>query len=178
MKIGVISDTHGYMHPKTFSFFEKCAEIWHAGDIGDPDILDELNLIAPVRAVWGNMDDWDIRDVTKESIVFPCEEHKVAMMHIAEKRFYSRVEGELFPKTGSNIYYTDKALEIIQKEKPTIFIGGHSHLLKVVYDKFNQLLFINPGSAARHGHHSRLTFLRFDIEKKEIKNLEIYDEPR
>ncbi len=178
MKIGVISDTHGYVHPKVFSFFEDCAEIWHAGDIGDTNVLDELKLIAPVRAVWGNMDDWDVRDITSESLVFRCEEHKVAMMHIAEKRFYNSYEGELYPRTGTHLYYTDKATEIILREKPTIFIGGHSHLLKIMNDPKNQLLFINPGSAARYGHHQRLTFLRFNIVGKKIRDLEIYDEPR
>lgn len=178
MKIGVISDTHGYIHPKVFSFFENCAEIWHAGDIGSTDVLDELNLIAPVRAVWGNMDDWDVRDVTTESLIFPCEAHRVAIMHIAEKRFYTSHDGELYPRRGNHLYYTDKAMGIIKDEKPTIFIGGHSHLLKIMNDSSHQLLFINPGSAARYGHHSRLTFLRFNIEGEKISALEIYDEPR
>lgn len=177
MKIGILSDTHGYLHPHIFQFFEGCAEIWHAGDIGHSDLLDELSLIAPTRAVWGNMDDWDTRSHTSEKLIFTCEEHKVGMMHIAEKRFYARHEGELIPRIGG-LSYTEEAQQLILQEHPTLFIGGHSHLLKVIYDHQHQLLFINPGSAGRTGHHSRLTFLRLDIEGKEIKNLEVYDEPR
>ena len=100
MKIGIISDTHGYVHPKLFEFFKPCDEIWHAGDIGREEVLDELNLIAPVRAVYGNCDDWDIRSRTTESLVFPCEQHKVAMMHIV----------------GNGNYYSTPALKLIQAE--------------------------------------------------------------
>lgn len=162
MKIGIISDTHGYVHPKVFEFFKDCAEIWHAGDIGRMEVLDELNLIAPVRAVFGNCDDWDIRSQTTETAVFNCEEHKVAMMHIG----------------GNGNYYPYPAVQLIEKEKPTIFIAGHSHFLKVMHDTRHNLLFINPGSASRFGHHVRLTFLRLDINGKELSNLEIYDEEK
>lgn len=162
MKIGIVSDTHGYVHPELFTFFEKCDEIWHAGDIGNTDILDDLKLIAPVRAVFGNCDDWDVREQTTESLVFQCEEHKVALMHIV----------------GNGNYYTTPAMNIILQEKPTIFVAGHSHILKVVKDQKYGHWFINPGSASRFGHHTRLTFMRLDIEGKELKNLEIFDEPK
>ena len=162
MKIGIISDTHGYVHPKLFEFFKPCDEIWHAGDIGREEVLDELNLIAPVRAVYGNCDDWDIRSRTTESLVFPCEQHKVAMMHIV----------------GNGNYYSTPALKLIQAEHPTIFVAGHSHILKVMHDPPHNLLFINPGSASRFGHHMRLTFLRLDINGKDLSHLEIYDEEK
>ncbi len=162
MKIGVLSDTHGYLHPDSFKFFEKCDEIWHAGDIGNLDIIDELQCIAPVRAVYGNCDDWNVREKCPESLVFECEKHKIALMHIV----------------GNGNYYQEKALQIIQNEHPTIFIAGHSHILKVMHDTNHQLLFMNPGAAGRYGQHIRLTFLRFEIVGNEVKNLEIYDEPK
>lgn len=162
MKIGIISDTHGYLHPEVYSFFEKCDEIWHAGDIGNTDVLDDLMQIAPVRAVYGNCDDWDVRAHTYESLVFPCEGHKVAMMHIV----------------GNGNYYYEGALELIKKESPTIFVAGHSHILKVMRDQRHNLMFINPGSASRFGHHVRLTFLRLEIVGTELKNLQVYDEPK
>ena len=162
MKVGIISDTHGYIHPELASFFEKCDEIWHAGDIGRIEVLEELQLIAPVKAVFGNCDDWDIRAHTTESLVFPCEGHKVAIMHIV----------------GNGNFYSTPAMQLIQQEKPTIFIAGHSHILKVMNDQRNHLMFINPGSASRFGHHTRLTFMRMDINGTELSNLEIYDEPK
>ncbi len=162
MTIGILSDTHGYLHPNIFSFFEKCDEIWHAGDIGNSEILDQLELIAPVKAVFGNCDDWSVRSQIPEFMVFPCQEHKIALMHIV----------------GSPGFYYSKSIEIIKKEKPTVFIAGHSHILKVMNDTKNNLLFINPGSAGRYGIHNRLTFLRFKISGKIISDLEIYDEPK
>ena len=161
-RIGILSDTHGYLHPNAFELFEKCDEIWHAGDIGDSDILTVLRTIAPVRAVWGNCDGWDIRGETSHSLVFNCEEHKVAMMHIV----------------GKPGYYEPRAMEIIKNEKPTIFVAGHSHILRVMQDKENNLLFINPGAAGRYGIHTRLTFLRLTIDGQRLSDLEIYDEPK
>jgi len=162
MKIGIISDTHGYFHPELCSFFEKCDEIWHAGDIGSTDVLEELNRIAPARAVYGNCDDWDIIDKVPESLVFPCEGHKVALMHIV----------------GNGNHYSTPALKLIETEKPTIFVAGHSHILKVANDPKHNLLFINPGSASRYGHHLRLTFIRLEINGTEISNVEVFDEPK
>ena len=162
MTIGILSDTHGYLHPKIFSFFEKCDEIWHAGDIGNGEIIDQLELIAPLRAVFGNCDDWSVRSLIPEFLIFPCQEHKIALMHIV----------------GSPGKYYPKATEIINNEKPTVLVAGHSHILKVMNDSKNNLLFINPGSAGKYGIHNRLTFLRFQINGKIINNLEIYDEPK
>ena len=161
-KIGILSDTHGWLHPQAFTFFKECNEIWHAGDICDIDIIDQLAMIAPVRAVFGNCDDWAIRSCTSEYWVFPCEEHKVALMHI----------------TGYPSRYEIKTKEIIMREKPTIFVGGHSHILKVMPDKKNNLLFINPGAAGHSGIHTHITMIRFEINGKEITNLEVFDEPR
>ncbi|MEG1556281.1 MAG: metallophosphoesterase family protein [Bacteroidales bacterium] len=162
MKIGILSDTHCYLHPNVYSFFKECDEIWHAGDIGNSSILDELALIAPTRAVYGNCDDWDIRSLTSEYKIFNLEEHKIALMHIV----------------GKPGKYEPLALKIIHEEKPTIFVAGHSHILRVMQDEKNNLLFINPGAAGKYGIHTRITFLRFDMKGKQLSNLEVYDEPK
>ena len=158
MKIGVLSDSHGYLHPDAYSFFEGCDEIWHAGDIMDDSILDELRVIAPtVRAVYGNCDDWDIRREINEYEVFTCEKHKVALMHIV----------------GSPGRYQPRALEIIREEKPTIFVAGHSHILKIMFDKYHNLLFINPGAAGQQGWQKDRTLVRLTIDGKTFKDLEV-----
>lgn len=163
MKIGVLSDTHGYLHPEAYSFFNNCDEIWHAGDIMDASILDELRLISPcVRAVYGNCDGWDIRRELSESLVFTCEGHKVALMHIV----------------GTPGKYQPEALHIIRTEHPTIFVAGHSHILKIMQDKTHNLLYLNPGAAGRYGWHTRLTMVRLQINGQNLSNLEIYDEPK
>ncbi|MCR4966106.1 MAG: YfcE family phosphodiesterase [Bacteroidales bacterium] len=162
-KIGILSDTHGYLHPDAFEFFKDCDEIWHAGDIMDDFILDELAAIAPtVRAVYGNCDDWDIRREIPENQIFTCEEHTVAIRHIV----------------GYPGKYQPEALRLIKEAKPTIFVAGHSHILKVMFDKTHNLLFINPGAAGRYGIHTRLTMLRLQINGKDITNLELFDEPK
>jgi len=161
-KIGVLSDTHGWLHPQSFTFFKGCDEIWLAGDICDMEVIDQLSLIAPVKAVFGNCDDWNIRSHTSEYLVFPCEKHKVALMHI----------------TGYPGRYEFKTKEIIAHEKPTIFVGGHSHILKVMHDPKNNLLFINPGAAGRRGIHTHITMLRFEIDGKKIGNMDVFDEIR
>lgn len=162
-KIGILSDTHGYLHPNAFEFFKECDEIWHAGDIVDDFILDELQAIAPVvRAVYGNCDDWDIRREIPETQVFQCENHRVAIKHIVGH------PGKYFPE----------GLQLIQEVKPTLLVAGHSHILKVMYDKKNNLMFINPGAAGRYGFHTRLTMMRLKIDGDNISDLEIYDEPK
>ncbi len=162
-KIGILSDTHAYLHPDAFEFFKECDEIWHAGDIMDDFILDELAAIAPtVRAVYGNCDDWDIRREIPENQVFQCEQHTVAIRHIV----------------GYPGKYDPRALELIRQAKPTILVAGHSHILKVMFDKQHNLLFINPGAAGRYGFHTHLTMLRLKIDGERIFDLEIYDEPK
>ncbi len=162
-KIGILSDTHGYLHPNAFEFFKECDEIWHAGDIVDDFILDELQAIAPVvRAVYGNCDDWDIRREIPENQIFTCENHKVVIRHIV----------------GYPGRYYPEALQLIAEEKPTLFVAGHSHILKVMNDEKHNLLFINPGAAGHYGIHTRLTMLRLKIDGEKIFDLEIYDEPK
>ncbi|MDR3047649.1 MAG: metallophosphatase family protein [Bacteroidales bacterium] len=161
-KIGILSDTHGYVHPKVFDFFEKCDQIWHAGDIGSIHVLDELTLIAPVKAVYGNCDSWDVRAVIQEHLLFNCEKYLVSLMHI----------------TGYPNHYEHITKKIIQLHQPTIIVGGHSHILRVMQDKANKLLFVNPGAAGKNGFHTHITFLRFEIAEERMFNLEVFDEPR
>ncbi len=161
-RIGILSDTHGWLNPKVFDFFKHCDEIWHAGDIGSTDIIDELNLIAPVKAVLGNCDDWDVRRITSEIMIFPCEEHKVMLKHIV----------------GYPGKYDYSVPSIIGEERPTILVAGHSHILKVMQDQKNKLLFINPGAAGKYGIHTHITFIRFEISGSHISNMEIFDEVR
>ena len=125
-------------------------------------LLMEMSAEENVHLVCGNCDDWEVREHTTESLVFNCEQHKVAIMHIV----------------GNGNYYSTPALQLIEKEHPTIFIAGHSHILKVMNDQKHHLMFMNPGSASRFGHHTRLTFMRMDITGNQLSNLEIYDEPK
>lgn len=158
-RIGLISDTHTYLHPKIFDFFKDCNQIWHAGDIGSIEVIDNLKKFKELHAVYGNIDDYKIREIFKENLIFNCENVKVYITHIG----------------GYPGNYSFTAKEIIKNEKPDLFISGHSHILKVIYDKKNQLLHINPGAAGKSGFHHVITFLRFIIDGKEIKDLEIME---
>ncbi len=159
MRIGLLSDTHGFVHPNLHGFFKPCSEIWHCGDIGSLDVTDELSLIAPVKAVHGNIDDWKVSTRFPEFNIFFCEGVKVMLTHI----------GGYPPKYYPNI------LKILDQEKPTLFAVGHSHILKVMYDEKHQLLHMNPGASGKQGMHQVITALRFTIDGKEIKDLEVLE---
>lgn len=161
-RIGVLSDTHGYIHPELFNFFAQCDEIWHCGDMLSDEIIYALETIAPVRAVYGNCDGWDVRGNIPEKQIFTCEKHKVVMMHIV----------------GHPGKYDSKALQVIKEEKPSMLIAGHSHILRVIRDSRYNLLFINPGAAGKYGIHQMLTFVRFDVDGKDINNFEIFQEEK
>ena len=143
-------------------FFKECDEIWHAGDIGTPEVAEKLGELKPLRAVFGNIDGADLRITFPEVQIFQCEEVKVLMMHIG----------------GYPGRYTPAARKLIESEKPELFISGHSHILKVMPDKKHKLLHINPGAAGRQGLHQSVTLIRFTIAGKEIRDLEVYDQPR
>ena len=162
IKIGLLSDTHSFLHSKIFEFFKDCDEIWHAGDIGDLKTINSLIDFKPVRAVFGNIDNHFVRHSFSEVLAFTCEEVKVLMMHIG----------------GYPARYSKKACELIKHEKPGLFISGHSHILKIMYDQQNQLLHINPGAAGKNGLHKVITMVRFVIDKKEIKDMEVIELPR
>ena len=158
-QIGLLSDTHNFLHPELFKFFKNCDEIWHAGDFGNINIADKFNNFKPVRAVYGNIDGKDIRIVYPREQIFFCENIKVFMTHIG----------------GYPGKYYKKAKEIIIKEKPALFICGHSHILKVMHDKKYNLLHINPGAAGKFGLHNVITAIRFSIDGKNITNLEVLE---
>ena len=161
-KIGLLSDTHSYLHPKVFEYFRKCDEVWHAGDIGNASIIDELANFKPTRAVYGNIDGQEIRKMCPKNQRFMCEEIDVWITHIGG-----------YPKR-----YSTDVRKLIKKNPPKLFISGHSHILKVMYDKNLDLLHMNPGAAGKYGIHKVITILRFNIDGKEIKDLEVIEIPK
>jgi putative phosphoesterase len=158
-RIALLSDTHNYLDPKIFKYFENCNQIWHAGDIGTIAITDELSKIKPVIAVYGNIDGQDVRKVHPKNQRFMCEGVDVFMTHIG----------------GYPNRYSAEALDIIKLSPPKLFICGHSHILKVMFDQKFQLLHINPGAAGIHGFHKMKTLVRFSIDADKIKDLEIIE---
>ena len=158
-RIGLLSDTHHYLHPRIFDYFIDCDEIWHAGDAGNIGLLDELSAFKPLKAVYGNIDGADVRAVYPEKQLFFCEKVKVFMIHIG----------------GYPGRYSTHARKAIIEEKPRLFISGHSHILKVMPDRKYDLLHINPGSAGKTGLHQVITMVRFVIDGKNIKELEVLE---
>jgi len=158
-RIGLISDTHGFIHPRVSVFFRECDEIWHAGDIGNIATADQLSNLKPFKAVYGNIDGGQLRNSFSEYELFMCEEVKVLMIHIG----------------GYPGRYNPKARKLIEDHKPKLFISGHSHILKVMPDKKYNLLHMNPGASGNSGMHKSITMVRFIIDKKEIRDLEVFD---
>ena len=158
-RIGLISDTHNYLDPAIFEHFKNCNEIWHAGDYGSAAIADELKSFKPLRGVYGNIDGNDIYNVYPEQLVFRCEKVKVMIRHI----------GGYPPK-----YNAETKNEIIIN-KPQLFISGHSHILKIMYDDNLNCLHMNPGAAGKQGWHKVRTLVRFAIDGKEIKDCEVIE---
>ena len=160
MKIGLLSDTHSYLDPKVLTYFKDCDEIWHAGDIGDRAVVDELEKIKPLRAVFGNIDDQDMQVRYPEDLWFDCEGLTVWMTHIG----------------GAPPNYNPRIKKIFKERTPDIFICGHSHILRVKKDpNYNNLLYLNPGAAGNHGFHHIKTIMRFELIGKEIKNMELIE---
>ncbi len=158
-KIALLSDTHSYIDDRILDFFKEVDEIWHAGDIGSMEVLNKLKSIKPVRAVYGNIDGIEFRNELPESLNFNCENVKVFITHIGG-----------YPKK-----YAKGIKAVLQELKPQLFVAGHSHILKVMYDKELELLYINPGAAGKSGFHKIRTALRFVIDKDKIKDLEILE---
>lgn len=157
MKIGVISDTHNTFDTLLEEFLAPCDEVWHAGDFGSVEVADRIARFKPLRGVYGNIDGGVLRRMYNDFTLFEVEGVKVLMTHIG----------------GYPRHYSPKALQHIHISKPKLFIAGHSHILKVIYDPVYELLHINPGAAGKYGIHTLRTAIRFDIEAGEIKNLEI-----
>lgn len=159
MKIGVLSDTHGYLDVQLFSFFSECDEIWHAGDIGDMIVADKLKNFKPLIAVYGNIDGSEVRIDFKEHARATRGGIDIWMTHIG----------------GYPGNYDRRIREQIERNPPGLFIAGHSHILKVMPDKKLGLLHINPGAAGFHGMHKLRTAVRFDIIDQRITNLDVIE---
>ena len=158
-KILLLSDTHSYIDDQILKFVKQADEVWHAGDIGNLNVTDTLKTIKPLRAVYGNIDDKDARAEFPLDNRFILEGVDVWMTHIG----------------GYPNRYNQRIREEISRNSPKIFIAGHSHILKVQYDKKLNLLHLNPGAAGNHGFHKIRTMLRFNLENGEIKALEIIE---
>ena len=158
-RIGLLSDTHGYLNPKMLEFFNKCDEVWHAGDIGTVQLADELLAFKPIRAVVGNIDNYHLRRMFPVNQRFKCEEVDVWITHIG----------------GYPARYDKRINDEIRLNPPKLFISGHSHILKVMPDKKLKLLHINPGAAGNNGFHHFVTAVRFVIDGSEIRDLEVLE---
>ncbi|MBI2721421.1 MAG: metallophosphoesterase family protein [Bacteroidetes bacterium] len=158
-KILLISDTHNFLDPKLLKHIEEADEVWHGGDIGTINLCDAIQKLKPLRAVFGNVDGQDIRTTYPENLIFNCEGVKVLMTHIG----------------GYPGKYPSRIKTLFIEHKPQLFICGHSHILKVIFDKQNNLLHINPGACGVHGFHKVKTAVRFEIDQKEIKNLAVIE---
>lgn len=156
--IGIISDTHGFLHPDVFKYFKDCDEVWHAGDFGD-GVAEQLEAFKPLRGVYGNIDSPLLRRKFPEQIVFYCEKVRVLMRHI----------GGYPPK------YNPETKKQLMEHRPQLFIDGHSHILKVMYDHKLECLHINPGAAGNQGWHKVKTLVLLDIDGKEMKNCKVVE---
>ena len=158
-RIGLLSDTHGYWDERYLKYFKECDEIWHAGDIGSVEVLNKLREIGKVRAVYGNIDGQEIRQLVPLIDEFYVDGAKVIMKHIG----------------GYPGKYDNSIRGILFTHKPSLFISGHSHILKVLYDKTLGTLHINPGAAGIYGFHKKRTLVRFNIDNGNFSDLEVIE---
>ena len=161
-KIGILSDTHGFVEPRLFDFFASCDMLFHAGDIGSMEVADQLSAFKPLIAVYGNIDGSYIRAVYPEVQRFNCEDVDILMTHIG----------------GYPGHYERKIQTTLKNFPPKLFITGHSHILKVMYDQTLQFLHINPGSMGNSGIHRVKTAIRLVVDGNNMKDLEILEIPR
>ena len=161
-RIGILSDTHHFLDEAIFEHFKNVDEIWHAGDIGSIKLADQLKEFKPFKAVYGNIDGRDVRSVYPEQLVFECENVKVMMRHIG----------------GYPPRYNPETKKQLAFHRPRLFIDGHSHILKIIYDDKLKCLHINPGAAGKQGLHKVRTLIRLAIDGEEIKNCEVIEMPR
>lgn len=156
-KIGVMSDTHGFLPEQVFDFFKDVDLILHAGDIGSHEVLDRLRAFKQIVAVYGNCDDKYLDEQVKAMAEIEVEQVKILLTHIGG-----------YPK-----HYNKNVVPCLAEYKPDIFVCGHSHILKVVYDREFNLLSVNPGACGRQGFHTVSTLLRFQVDGKKIENMEV-----
>jgi len=157
--IGLLSDTHGNVHPSIIKFFGNCDEIWHAGDIGNMTTAEVLQNLKPLRAVHGNIDGYELRQIFPEELRFTVGGVSVYMTHIGG-----------FPGR-----YEKKVRETLMLEHPQLFISGHSHILRVINDPKLKLLHINPGAAGNSGFHEVITAVKFKVEEGRISDLDVLE---
>jgi putative phosphoesterase len=158
-RIGLISDTHGYLDEAVFNHFANCDEIWHAGDFGNEEIAKRLKEGKKLKGVFGNIDGIEIRSEFPEQLVFYCEDVKVMMRHIG----------------GSPPTYNPETRKELKIHQPQLFISGHSHILKVMFDEKINCLHMNPGAAGKQGWHKVRTIIRFVIDGKNMKDCEVIE---
>lgn len=161
-RIGIISDTHGTFDDTLKEFLKGVDEVWHAGDIGSLEVADQIAAFKPLRAVSGNIDGGTTRRIYPDFLGFDCEQTAVLMTHIGG-----------YPRR-----YDPRAVAKIQTLHPKLFIAGHSHILKVVYDPVYDLLFVNPGAAGNYGLHKVRTAVRLIIDSNTMRDMEIGEWPR
>ena len=158
-RIGLISDTHGYLDDSVFKHFEQCDEIWHGGDFGSIELARRLSSFKSTKGVYGNIDGNDIQSIYPENLFFQCEEVKVYMTHIG----------------GYPPSYNQRVKPLIKEYKPQLFISGHSHILKVMYDEKMECLHMNPGAAGNQGWHKVRTIITFVIDGKNMKDCKVIE---
>jgi len=158
-RIGLVSDTHGFWDEHIFEHFKNCDEVWHAGDFGTSEIAEQIRSKKILKGVYGNIDGQDIRKEFPEQLVFMCEDVKVMMRHI----------GGYPPK------YNPETKKEILLQQPQLFISGHSHILKIMYDDKLNCLHMNPGAAGKQGWHKVRTIIRFVIDGSQMKDAEVIE---
>ena len=177
-KIGLLSDTHGLLDKRVFEHFEPCDEIWHAGDIGSAEVLRALREFRPTRAVFGNIDGGEVRYSLSEFYRFRVEEVNVLMTHIGgypgkyNPWLIPWFEKSLKAKQTVNSSAEDNSFN---RDDIDLFVCGHSHILKVQYDRHYQFLTLNPGAAGKSGWQTVQTLLLFTIDGQKIDNLEVIE---
>ena len=159
MKILLLSDSHSYMDDRILDYAKNADEIWHCGDFGNIEVIEKLEKIKPLRGVYGNIDGTEIRKIFPEVMRFKCEDVEVLMIHIG----------------GYPGRYSPLAKKEISDKAPKLFISGHSHILKAMYDQKNSLLHLNPGAMGKVGWHQMRTMMRFEINGDQIENLEVIE---
>lgn len=158
-RIGLISDTHSYLDDAVFTHFNNCDEIWHAGDFGTLELANKLSQFKPLKGVFGNIDDNSVRNIYPEDLFFTCEEVNVFMRHIG----------------GYPGRYAPGVKDLIIKNNSELFISGHSHILKIMFDDKLNCLHMNPGAAGNQGWHKMRTLIRFTIDGKNMKDCEVIE---
>jgi uncharacterized protein len=159
IRIGLLADTHNYLDEAVFKHFESCDELWHAGDFGTAAIADRLKEFKPLRGVYGNIDGYDVRSVYPEKLAWDCEQVRVFMTHIG----------------GYPNKYAPGVKQQLVVNGARLFISGHSHILKIIYDDKINCLHMNPGAAGNQGWHKMRTIVRFAIDGSNIKDCEVIE---